>query len=174
MPGPLPQPQRRRTNAPTIPTTKLPASGRPGPAPRPPKWITLGPAGAAWWKWAWRTPQAAAWSTGNLVDLAHRASLEDDLAALEMVNELDVASLLNVADEKERAKELEWLIRRLAAMATGRLAILGKMTDLDKVFGLTAKGMADLRWTIEADEAVGSGPVVAEGRWGDLALVDGA
>ena len=85
MPGPLPNPNRRRRNALTIPTTKLPASGRPGAVPKPPAWVQLGDAGRGWWRWAWKTPQASGWGTkaGQEVVVARRASLEDDLAALE-------------------------------------------------------------------------------------------
>lgn len=79
MPGPLPNPQRVRRNAPTIPTTNLPAGGRKGAAPKPPKWMQLDVAAKAWWAWAWSTPQAAAWSDGDLVTLARRARLEDVL-----------------------------------------------------------------------------------------------
>lgn len=77
MPGPLPKPadQRRRRNAPTIPTTRLPASGFDGSIPRCP--MRLGKAGRAWWRWAWRTPQAAAWSPGAVYSVALRASLQD-------------------------------------------------------------------------------------------------
>ena len=55
MPGPLPTDDKRRRNAPTIPTTKLPAAGRKGRVPKVPPAYTLGDAGAAWWKWAWRS-----------------------------------------------------------------------------------------------------------------------
>ena len=59
--GPAPKPNARRRNAPTIPTTELPAAGVKGRAPKPPKGYEFGPAGKAWWGWAWRQPQAAAW-----------------------------------------------------------------------------------------------------------------
>src|SRR4051812_39596724 len=74
MPGPLPSPTRRRRNAPTIPTTELPASGRAGRIPKPPSWAHLGTAGQAWWKWAWRTPQSAGWglATGHEVMISRR------------------------------------------------------------------------------------------------------
>lgn len=81
--GPLPDPQRRRRNAPTIATVTLPASGRPGPPPRPPAGRSLGKAGKAWWKWAWATPQATQW-VGALYVVATRAQLEDALAAIEL------------------------------------------------------------------------------------------
>jgi hypothetical protein len=78
MPGPMPNPTRRRQNQPTIAMTCLPAEGRKGPLPRPPRWITLNAAGNQWWRWAWKTPQAAAWeSKGMEVFVARRAKLED-------------------------------------------------------------------------------------------------
>jgi hypothetical protein len=80
--GPLPQSEKARRNAPTIPTTKLPAGGRKGRAPTCP--YSLEKAGKAWWKWAWRQPQAAGWDDGALYSIARRASLEDDLAALDV------------------------------------------------------------------------------------------
>ena len=81
MPGPLPDPNAIRRNAPTIPTTELPASGPSSPVPDVPAWISLGDAGMSWWEWAWHTPQACGWSTGNLVTVAHRAALEDALVS---------------------------------------------------------------------------------------------
>lgn len=119
MPGPLPHPQRVRRNAPTIPTTNLPAGGRQGAAPKPPKWMQLDAAARAWWAWAWSTPQAAGWSEGDLVTLARRARLEDVLC-----------------DDP-------------ANMAVSREA-----RELDDRFGLTPKGMAQLRWKIVADTVV--------------------
>lgn len=77
MPGPLPNPNRRRRNAPTIPTTVLPAEGREGPAPKIPPFVRLGKTGRAWWRWAWATPQAAAWAAGHEGVVARRAMLED-------------------------------------------------------------------------------------------------
>lgn len=76
---PLPQPTRRRTNAPTIPTTTL--VRRRGRAPRVPAHVTLGPAGRAWWRWAWSTPSASQWDeSADVVVVARRAMLEDRLA----------------------------------------------------------------------------------------------
>lgn len=79
--GPLPKPadQRRRRNAPTIPTTNLPRGGRTEPAPECP--YSLGDPGERWWVWAWQTPQACAWDeVGHLYVVARRAQLEDLLA----------------------------------------------------------------------------------------------
>jgi len=75
MPGPLPAKIRRRTNKPSIPTTSLPSRGRKGRPPRSP--YELGELAQVWWRWAWRTPQACAWSTGDLYVVARRALLED-------------------------------------------------------------------------------------------------
>src|SRR5689334_856280 len=75
MPGPLPNPQARRRNAPTISSTDLPREGRRGAAPKCP--YPLGDAGRAWWAWAWALPQATRWDVGSLYFVARRASLED-------------------------------------------------------------------------------------------------
>ena len=61
MPGPLPKPdeQRRRRNAPTIPTTNLPVSGYRGPIPEPSE--ELGDDLSAKYEELWRSPMGAAW-----------------------------------------------------------------------------------------------------------------
>lgn len=146
-PGPLPDPNRRRRNAPTIPTTNLPAGGYTGEMPVPPEWVDLGEAGLAWWAWAWRTPQAAAWSPGDDCMIARRASLEDDLRIQNQVDSMDFFDALNA----EEAAAVKQLIGRLAALASGRLAICKEMRELDNLLGLTPKGMAALRWKIVPD-----------------------
>lgn len=149
--GPLPAKNARRRNAPTIPTTSLPVTGRTGPIPRPPKWVALGPAGAAWWRWAWRTPQASGWSPGHEAYVAKRASLEDDLAVLDVVDcgSFEMLDLLGTED----ARAFKALIGRLAGLATGRLAVIKVMMELDNRLGLNPKGMADLRWEVVNVEA---------------------
>lgn len=146
MAGPLPDPNRRRRNAPTIPTTKLPAGGRKGRAPAVPSWTSLSKAGRAWWSWAWSTPQAAGWGVGAGFEslVARRASLEDDLSALAAVEGLDVGGLLGA----ESFRELRAVIQRVASLATGRLQIFKEIRELDDRLGLTPKGLAALRWTI--------------------------
>lgn len=150
--GPLPQRTRRRTNAPTIPTTNLPARGRQGPTPRPPSWATLGKAGRAYWKWAWSTPQAAAWGVGQGFEpaVARRAMLEDDLVALdagagvrELLDELGLGEI-----ERDAVKVL---VESLLRMATGRTTLVSKMLDLDDRLGLTPKARAALRWEVIDD-----------------------
>ena len=145
--GPLPDPNHRHRNAPAIPTTNLPASGFKGPIPRPPKWVPLGRAGTAWWRWAWRTPAAAAWSTNDHPMIARRASLEDDLAALAAVEGLDA----DEAAATDKAAELKLLVQRLASLVTGRLSIVKEMRELEKGLGLYPKAMADLRWKVADD-----------------------
>lgn len=150
--GPLPDPNRRRRNAPTIPTTALPASGRKGPAPRLPRGVQLGEAGAAWWRWAWRTPHAAAWSVGDVHTVARRAALEDALAALDDgVGRFDLAELLGLDEDDERVRLLAQLVGELRKLATGRLAVEREMRELDDRLGLSPKAFAALRWRIVDD-----------------------
>ena len=171
MPGPLPQPTRRRRNAPTIPTTMLPAAGRTDPAPRLPGYVKLGKAGRAWWKWAWSTPQAAAWALGHEGVVARRASLEDDLDALARVDGFDFDGLI---DDPDAALTVKMIVQRLAGLAAGRLSLVREMRELDDRLGLTPKAMAALRWTIADPGAVSDdggevdaedGVVVVPDRW---------
>lgn len=178
--GPLPNEKKRRRNASTIPTTELPASGRKGRPPKVPEAYNLQKAGRDWWKWAWGTPQAAAWSTGDLYVIARRASLEDDLVLMDRGFEAtDLAELLG-RDEDEQIRELEFIIGRLGSMAGGRRPILSEMRELDKVLGLTPKGLADLRWKIVDDVDSGEQPSPAKpkaaggDRRGRLSLVKSA
>lgn len=163
MSGPLPNPERRRRNAPAIPTTELPASGRAGAAPKVPSWVKLGKAGVAWWRWAWKTPQAAAWASGHEAFVAKRASLEDDLAALERVDGLDFAELAALD-----AGEVASAVRRVASLAAGRVTLLRECREMDDRLGLTPKAMAALRWRVVADDAAveveGGKPAVADRR----------
>lgn len=157
MPGPLPKPDRQRRNPPTIPTTDLPAGGRKGPAPKVPDGYELGKQGAGWWRWAWKTPQAAAWSAGDLYLVARRARLEDDCSSLEVLG-FDPPP---VDDEYlvEYLKEVKRIIQLLKGLAGGRLAILKEMREIDDRLGLTPKGLAYQRWKIVAEEEPVAAPV---------------
>ena len=125
MPGPLPQETRRRRNAPTIPTTNLPAGGCDLEPPAVPDWVRLGERGRAWWDWAWSTPQAAAWSPeAHAPTVAQRALLEDDLFSAEH-NEDPIRA---------------------------RAAVIAKITTLEDRLGLSPKSMAQLRWKIVEDD----------------------
>lgn len=149
--GPAPSKQKRRSNTDAIPTTQLPAKGRKGRPPKVPEAYNLQKAGAAWWKWAWGTPQAAGWDPGALYVLARRAQLEDDLDALGSLNdEVELADLLAGADE-EAIERVKWALATLKGQAGGRLAVEKEMRELDKVLGLTPKAMVDLRWEIVAE-----------------------
>ena len=152
MPGPLPNPQRRRRNPPAVPTTTLPASGRKGRPPNLPVGYALAKAGREWWKWAWGTPQAAAWDAGARYVVARRASLEDDLAVLDKFDPFELADLLGV-EESERTRELGFIIGRLKALAGDRVKVMKEMRELDSRLGLTPEALAKLRWTIQADAA---------------------
>ena len=156
MPGPLPNPQRRRRNAPTVPTTDLPASGRKGRPPNPPAAYELRTAGLAWWRWAWGLPQAAAWDRGSLYTIARRAQLEDDLAAMELNDHLGLDDLLAGA-EPEAIKRVEWALETLKRAAAGKLAVEKEMRELDGRLGLNPEALAKLRWTIVVDAAVQAG-----------------
>jgi hypothetical protein len=150
MPGPLPDPDAVRRNAPTIPTTKLPAGGRRGAVPEVPRWRELGPAGLAWWEWAWRTPQACAWDDGQLLKVADRASLEDDLIAVRRADEVEhfLADVGKAVD----VRELRSVVAHLSSLVTGRLAILARISDLDDRLGLSPKGREQLRMKIVSDD----------------------
>lgn len=152
MPGPLPKADARRRNPPTVPTTNLPASGRKGRPPKVPDHYRLGKAGASWWKWAWATPQAAAWDKGSMYHLARRAQLEDDLAALEYVDNFDLAELLGQDEENDAGRLLEFVLGKLKGMAGGRLAVMKEMRELDARLGLNPEAMAKLRWKIVEDD----------------------
>ncbi len=146
--GPLPVPGARRRNAPTIPTTTLPASGRIAAAPECP--YDLGAEASAWWAWAWALPQACAWSDGDLYVIGRRAVLEDDLAALNLIDGLDLDDLLAGADV-EATQRVEWALRTLKGSASGSLAVKKEMRELDTRLGLTPEALAKLRWKIIDD-----------------------
>jgi hypothetical protein len=150
MPGPLPDPESVRRNAPTIPTTKLPAGGRRGAIPEVPRWRQLGVAGREWWDWAWHTPQACSWDDGQLLKVADRASLEDDLIAVHRADEVEdfLRDVGNAAD----LTELKAVVRHMAALISGRLSILQRISELDDRLGLSPKGRDQLRLKIVADD----------------------
>lgn len=152
MPGPLPTADAVRRNKPSIPTTALPASGRPGPAPDPPALYDLRAKALDWWAWAWSTPQAAAWDGGSLFMVARRAQLEDDLDVLEHTD-LEIPWLLTEMDENPAKvmSQLQAIVTRLKALTGGKISLLREMRELDDRLGLTPKGLAQLRWKIVDD-----------------------
>jgi hypothetical protein len=156
--GPLPNPQSRRRNAPTIATTVLPAAGRKGRAPAVPTGYKLKSRGRAWWNWAWKLPQATRWDAGTRYFVARRAALEDDLEALEQgegFNFDDLLADLDIEDAKSRrdtSDAVEFIVRRLKALAGARTGVMKEMRELDNRLGLNPKAMADLRWSVEEVE----------------------
>jgi hypothetical protein len=162
--GPAPSKKKRRSNAPTIPSTELDVAGRKGRPPAVPKAYNLRKAGVEWWKWAWGTPQALAWDKGALYVIARRAQLEDEVAALEESDDLLERvhnSMLRIIESEdpldvpERLTYLGLLLAKLKALAGGRVTYLKEMRELDKVLGLTPKAMLDLRWEIVDPTAKG-------------------
>lgn len=151
MPGPLPTGNARRRNAPTIQSTMLPSGGRTKDPPKIPSWRRLGKAGRAWWNWAWKTPQSAAWGPGVEDFVARRAALEDDLRTLEEAPTLDLAELLDVDDGRE-LQLVEAVIRRLHGLAGGRMSVMREMRELDNRLGLNPKALGELRWAVSVDE----------------------
>jgi hypothetical protein len=160
MSGPLPDEKRRRRNAPTIPTTELPASGRQTDPPEVPASYEFGEAAQAWWDWAWHLPQACAWDDGALYAAARRARLEDDLVALEDADHLSsvLDEMLAVAVMEESPLELKDRLRsigltmgKLKSLAGGSTSLMKEMRELDNKLGLNPEALAKLRWKIHDD-----------------------
>ncbi|WP_210492307.1 hypothetical protein [Patulibacter sp. SYSU D01012] len=147
MPGPLPSASPRRRNAATIGTTVLPAEGRTGRAPAVPKAYRLKAAGRAWWNWAWKLPQAAAWDEGARYFVVRRAQLEDELASLDFANFASLRDLLAGA-ESEAIQRVEEAIELLKRLASGSTSLMKEMREIDNRLGLNPKAMAELRWSI--------------------------
>lgn len=148
-PGPLPKPDKRRRNAPTIPTTELPASGRKGRPPKIPEGYELGKAGRAFWKFAWGTPQAAAWDRGSHYLIARRASLEDDLVTLD--GGVDLGELLSAVEDDEVAERISEAMATLKRLAGGRISVMKEIRELENKLGLNPEALAKLRWKIVAE-----------------------
>jgi hypothetical protein len=171
--GPLPKPQSRRRNKPTIETVEL--RPRKGKAPAVPRPYKLKESGKAFWSWAWKLPQATKWDDGTRYFAARRASLEDDLSAVDEIDGLDVEALfeevLDPDDELHKmGRQLDFLVGRLKALAVGRVQIMKEMRELDNRLGLNPKALLDLRWTI-AEPETKSAKESAETK-GDVAELD--
>lgn len=153
--GPLPKPNSRRRNKPTIEQAEL--TPREGPAPEIPEAYPLGLAGLAFWAWAWALPQASKWDDGSLYFVARRAALEDDLQALDEADRLsdaldDMVAELVAEDDpmqfKTRLLQLTLTMKKLKALAGGRVGVMKEMRELDNRLGLNPKALGDLRWVI--------------------------
>ncbi|HYH54014.1 MAG TPA: hypothetical protein VD761_07780 [Solirubrobacterales bacterium] len=157
--GPLPNPNSRRRNKPTIEAAEL--TPRIGPPPEVPEAYELGIAGSAFWEWAWALPQASKWDDGSLFFVARRAVLEDDLAALDEADRLtfvidDMIAEAVAEDDplnfKNRLTQLTLTFKKLKGLAGGRVSVMKEMRELDNRLGLNPKALGDLRWVI-ADPA---------------------
>lgn len=151
--GPAPNPNSRRRNKPTIVGTELPAEGRTGRVPAVPEPYKLGGAGRAFWKWAWKLPQATQWDEGARYFAVRRAQLEDDLAAMELVDHVDLEEMLgtdvdDIGERKKAIARLEFTLGALKRSAAGEVAVMKEMRELDNRLGLNPKALIDLRWTI--------------------------
>ncbi len=60
--GPAPDPRSGASDRKGLKFKSLPAKGYDGPIPEFPADLPL-PGAVSWWRWAWRTPQAALWAT---------------------------------------------------------------------------------------------------------------
>lgn len=156
IPGPLPGENTRRRNAPTIKPNILPARGRTGRAPKIPERYQLAEAGLAFWKRAWKLPQATKWDDGAVDAVARRAQLEDYAAAVELVDTVDLEAIFMSSDDEElrqQLRNLEWALGKIRSLATGAVGLMKQMDALDDRLGLTPKSLAQLRWTIEEKPA---------------------
>jgi hypothetical protein len=147
--GPLPNPQARRRNAPTVQSSTLPAEGRRGRPPKCP--YPLAKPGREWWKWAWALPQATKWDKGALYAVARRGQLEDELAILDSFDPFELGDFLGM-DPTDALQQLGFVIGQLKSLAGGRLALCKEMRELDKRLGLDPKALAELRWHIEDED----------------------
>jgi hypothetical protein len=118
-----------------------------------PKGYELNSAGLAWWKWAWKTPQACAWDDGAVYTVARRAQLETDLAMLTGdVGEdaVAIADLLAIPED-ERVRELATVFGMVKRAASNEVTIMREMRELDNKLGLNPQALATLRWKIVDD-----------------------
>jgi len=74
--GPLPQPSRVNGKHEGLERVVHP---RTEPPPDIPEWAVLGPAGRAFWPWAWEQPIAGMWIDSDIASVARRAQIADAL-----------------------------------------------------------------------------------------------
>lgn len=79
--------------------------------------------------------------------VARRAVLEDHAVALSFADSLGVADLFDEGN-KEAARRVEWALNQLRKSATGEVALMKEMRELDNRLGLNPKALLDLRWSI--------------------------
>jgi hypothetical protein len=108
MPGPLPDENARRVNAPTLPTDSLPLDGRVGDIPDTVE--ELKTLERQYYVWAWSTPAAAAWHESDAEIVAEWARLKALIARYmageimkgESVAEVPSAILSQITNREDR------------------------------------------------------------------------
>lgn len=126
MPGPLPKPdeERRRRNAPTIPTTDVPLSGYAGEVPEPT--VPLGDLARRFYDRAWRSSAAAAWLADEADTVAEWAGLKAVVAAELAAGAAPQSALLAQIKAREDALYLSPLAR-----AKGRVRVVEDELEAD-------------------------------------------
>ena len=143
MPGPLPKSddERRRRNAPTIPTTDLPLDGYAGPVPEP--IVELGVVARKYYERAWSSPAAAAWHASEADAVAEWAGLKAHVAEELRTGVAPSASILAQIKGAEDRLYLSPLARQKARTrivaaeldedVDGRPAAGGRLGDIEAV-----------------------------------------
>jgi len=122
--------------------------------PELPAWRELGSAGTQWWEWAWRTPQACAWDDGQLLKVADRAALEDDLVAVSRADFMGdfLEDSLGVLASNDDFKAISDTVSSIARLLAGKISIQRQINEIDDRLGLSPKGRDQLRLKIVADD----------------------
>lgn len=102
----------------------------------------LGPAGTAWWKWAWKTQQSEKWDTGAHYTVARRALLEDDRRAAVLADDEGLLEALLEGAEPDAIRTVKYALTRLASSASGAAALSREMRELETQLGLGPKATA--------------------------------
>lgn len=136
MPGPLPNESalRRKTHAPTIPTTNLPVSGYRGDIPEPTIPFEAGSVAGALYAKAWRTPEAASWHESDADIVAEWAGLKAlVLTKLRDGEEPSSAMLGQIQSREDR------LLMSTLARSKARARIVDDPPELEEETGTVAQ-----------------------------------
>jgi hypothetical protein len=91
--------------------------------------------------------------------------LEDDLAALDFNDRVDLQNLLGPDVDKDSIRQVKDALDTLKRSASGKTVLMKQMLELDDRLGLTPKSMAGLRWTVVE-------PPAPEADHSDVAQID--
>lgn len=117
----------------------------------------LAEAGAAWWSWAWSTPQAKTWDGGALYTVARRALLEDSRWSLEVADDERLLEKLLAGADSKAVRSVADALTRLAASASGAASLSREMRELETQLGLGPKASKDLGVKAEVEKPKKSG-----------------